>query len=92
MTGKDYGTAEQIREDKPDASPNLLMGTEFNLSEKICENITNQPGLKIDPCVMVSDVKEFIKRLGGFSRKIKGVEGDWVNLKVIKEEAGEKLI
>lgn len=90
MTGKDYGAAEQIREDKPDASPNLLMGTEFNLSEEL--NI-GTPGETI-PKWDKEKVKEFIKRLKGLGRDLDFKEGKvfFITEKELDELAGEKLI
>ena len=77
------------------------MTEEFNLSEKIfyVDVASNRGSKRLlrEKCrtnsarIRVKDVKKFIKLLKGLSRKIKGAEGDWVNLEVIKEHAGEDL-
>lgn len=54
---------------------------EFNLSEKELEELY----------YLKSDVKEFIRLLKELSRKIKGQEGDWVNINTVIELAGDKL-
>jgi len=62
----------------------------MSLSESIrevWEEGNPKPSYDID----ANKVREFISKLRKLSRKIKGVEGDWVNMDVVYEEAGDSL-
>jgi len=59
----------------------------FNLSEKGLE-LEEPYGRIVYPEVCV---REFIRLNKQLSRKIKGEDGDWINVKTMEELAGDKL-
>ena len=67
---------------------------EFDLGKRIIvlpDSNDLDDELKTAKVLLIKDIREFIKRLNNFSRKIKGADGDWININIINELAGKNL-